>query len=81
NYQVIGVNCEENEVVSCLMIECSGNDFCPAEDYCFNPKCVCREGYRKVRGSCIPKHASLSLKPKVLESALLEMPYRKDFSF
>nr|XP_043066484.1 uncharacterized protein LOC108120764 [Drosophila bipectinata] len=80
NYQVMGVNCEENEVVSCLLVECSGGDYCPAENYCFNPKCVCRKGYRKVRGVCIPKHTSLYLKPKVLETALLEMPYREDFS-
>ncbi|KAH8259713.1 hypothetical protein KR026_009407, partial [Drosophila bipectinata] len=80
NYQVMGVNCEENEVVSCLLVECSGGDYCPAENYCFNPKCVCRKGYRKVRGFCIPKHTSLYLKPKVLETALLEMPYREDLS-
>ncbi|KAH8301156.1 hypothetical protein KR018_004003, partial [Drosophila ironensis] len=78
-YEVAGVQCEDNEVVSCMLVECPEDQFCPAKDYCFNPKCVCRKGYRRVRGSCMPKHPSLHLNSKTLESAMLEIPYREAF--
>ncbi|XP_036670470.3 uncharacterized protein [Drosophila suzukii] len=77
HYQVVGVDCEENEAVSCLMIKCPTGGFCPAENYCFNPKCVCRKGYRRLRGVCVPKHNSIHLNKATLETALLRIPYRE----
>ncbi|XP_044313789.1 uncharacterized protein LOC123037413 [Drosophila rhopaloa] len=77
HYQVVGVDCKENEAVSCLMIECPTGKFCPAENFCYNPKCVCRKGFRRVGGVCVPKHNSLHLNKATLESALLEIPYHE----
>ncbi|KAI8041272.1 uncharacterized protein LOC128257107 [Drosophila gunungcola] len=77
HYQVVGVECKENEAVSCLMIECPTGSFCPAENFCYNPKCVCRKGFRRVGGVCVPKHNPLHLNKATLESALLKIPYRE----
>ncbi|XP_044251943.1 uncharacterized protein [Drosophila takahashii] len=75
HYQVVGVDCEENEAVSCMMINCQNGAFCPAENFCFNPKCVCRKGFRRRHGVCVPKHDSLHLNKATLETALLRIPY------
>ncbi|XP_043649741.1 uncharacterized protein LOC122617817 [Drosophila teissieri] len=77
NYQVVGVDCGENESVSCMIIECPDDQFCPAANFCYNPKCVCRKGFRRLNGVCVPKHSSLHLNKGNLETALLEMPYRE----
>ncbi|KAL7734890.1 hypothetical protein ACLKA6_011164 [Drosophila palustris] len=55
NFEVMGVSCAENEEVSCLIIKCPTGQYCPAEDFCFNPKCVCRRGYRRSKGVCVKK--------------------------
>ncbi|XP_041674304.1 uncharacterized protein LOC121530027 [Drosophila eugracilis] len=77
HYQVVGVDCKENEAVSCMMIKCPADRFCPAENFCYNPKCVCRKGFRRHGGICVPKHDSLHLSKATLDTALLEIPYRE----
>ncbi|XP_039149526.1 uncharacterized protein LOC120284773 [Drosophila simulans] len=76
-YQVVGVDCEENESVSCMIIKCPNGQECPAANFCYNPKCVCRKGFRRLNGVCVPKHNSRHLNKDTLEAALLEMPYRE----
>lgn len=75
----MGVSCQENEVVSCTMINCPAGRYCPAANFCFDPECVCRKGFRRVRGACVPKHISQRLNKATLETALLEVPYRVEF--
>ncbi|XP_039487307.1 uncharacterized protein LOC120449074 [Drosophila santomea] len=75
SYQVVGVDCGENESVSCMIIKCPDDQYCPAAKFCYNPKCVCRKGFRRLNGYCVPKHSSLHLNKVKLETALLEMPY------
>lgn len=53
------MSCAANEEVSCLRVKCPAGSNCPAEDYCYNPKCVCRSGYRKIKGICMPKQSRL----------------------
>ncbi|XP_017060252.1 uncharacterized protein LOC108100726 [Drosophila ficusphila] len=79
HYEVVGVDCNENEAVSCMLIKCQDTKFCPPENFCYNPKCVCRKGFRRLGNSCVPKHNSWLLKESALQSALLEIPYRELF--
>ncbi|KAH8322980.1 hypothetical protein KR059_012626, partial [Drosophila kikkawai] len=78
-YQVMGVECPPNEVVSCTIIKCPAGRACPAAKFCFDPECVCRQGFRRIKGVCMPKHKSLGLSKANLESSLLEIPYREEF--
>ncbi|XP_023160936.1 uncharacterized protein LOC115482823 [Drosophila hydei] len=71
-YEVAGVHCAVNEEVSCMMVQCAAGRYCPAENYCYNPVCVCRFGYRKVRGTCVKKHPSPKLSADKLNSVLLQ---------
>lgn len=61
NYEVAGISCAPNEEVSCLMVKCPSGRNCPAEDFCYNPKCVCRRGYRKIGSDCVPKQRTHKL--------------------
>ncbi|XP_022232183.2 uncharacterized protein LOC111080708 [Drosophila obscura] len=71
-YDVVGVSCGQDEVVSCMLVQCTAGSFCPAEQFCYDPKCVCRRGYRRVRGACLPKHTTRHLDSDTLSSALLQ---------
>ncbi|XP_030568505.1 cysteine-rich with EGF-like domain protein 1 [Drosophila novamexicana] len=75
-YQVVGVPCAVNEEVSCMIVKCPAGRFCPAENYCYNPRCVCRRGYRRSHGVCVQKHVTLNLDAEALNSALLQTRFR-----
>ncbi|KAH8357593.1 hypothetical protein KR200_001755, partial [Drosophila serrata] len=79
HYRVMGVDCQPNEVVSCTMIKCPSGRNCPAANFCFDPECVCRQGFRRIQGVCMPKHNSLGLSKDTLDSTLLEIPFREEF--
>ncbi|KAH8296029.1 hypothetical protein KR054_000776, partial [Drosophila jambulina] len=79
HYRVMGVNCQENEVVGCTIIKCPVGSHCPAANFCFDPECVCRQGFRRIQGVCMPKHNSLGLSKANLESSLLQISYREEF--
>ncbi|XP_002135106.3 uncharacterized protein [Drosophila pseudoobscura] len=81
HYDVVGVSCGQDEVVSCMLVRCTEGGFCPAEQYCYDPKCVCRRGYRRVRGACLPKHTDHHLDSDALNSALLQAHFQENFHF
>ncbi|XP_034655945.1 uncharacterized protein LOC117893437 [Drosophila subobscura] len=81
-YDVVGVSCGRDEVVSCTLVQCTAGSFCPAAQYCYDPKCVCRRGYRRVRGVCLPKHKTHHHPASdTLHSALLQTHFRENFHF
>ncbi|XP_017844266.1 uncharacterized protein LOC108600938 [Drosophila busckii] len=75
NYEVVGMACANNEEVSCMIADCPTSEHCPAANFCYNPKCVCRRGFRKVEGRCVKRHATPLLKQESINSALLRTYY------